>query len=237
MNIKQSIMLTFSALSLFSCFRGKIFTGSGNVVTEKRQTASFTGVHGDGVVAIEIKNGPVAEVVVEADDNLMKYINTEVKGNELVIGIRDLNSFSNCTFKVYVTVPRLESISSSGTGNITSNGVLLGDKPISISASGVGNITAEVDAPEVSVEVSGVGAVTLGGRTKNYRASVVGNGSINSFNLLTENAEAELSGVGQIKLHASVKLKASITGTGNIKYRGNAVVEPSVNGTGSITKE
>jgi Putative auto-transporter adhesin, head GIN domain len=237
MNKKQLFVLLFAALSLFSCFRGRAIRGSGNVTTEKRQTASFTGVNSESIVSVEVRNGPTAEVVVEADDNLQPYIYTEVKGDELVIGVRRFHSFENCTFKVYVTAPRLQNISTSGAGSVTSNGVLKDDKSISISSSGVGSITAEVDAPAVDADVSGVGTIKLSGRSKNYTASVSGAGSIESFDMLSENADADVSGVGHINLHASVKLDASVSGAGDIRYRGAAAVQTSVSGVGKVTKE
>jgi Holliday junction resolvase len=237
MNKKQFFVLLCAVLTLFSCFRGRRITGSGNVVTEKRQTGNFTAVNAEGVVSVEVKNGPVTEVVVEADDNLQKYIYTKVEGGELTIGIKRLNSFTNCTFKVYVTAPRLQQISNSGTGSVTSDGVLKDDKSISLSSSGVGSITADVDAPLVDADVSGVGSIKLSGRSKNYTASVSGAGGINSFDLLSENADADVSGVGHINLHASVKLDASVSGAGDIRYRGAAAVETSVSGVGSVKKE
>jgi Putative auto-transporter adhesin, head GIN domain len=237
MTIKQSFVLLFTALTLFSCFRGRTITGSGNIVSEKRPLASFTGIDAESIVSVEVKNGPVAEVLVEADDNLQKYIYTKVKGDKLVIGMRRFTHFRNCTFKVYVTAPQLQNLSSSGSGSINTFGVLKDDKAITLSSSGAGRITAEVDAPAIEASVSGAGSITLDGRAKNYTAKVSGAGNIKSFNLLSENAEARISGAGNIDMHASVKLKVNVSGAGNVKYRGAAVVESNVSGAGKVTKE
>ncbi len=237
MNIKQNLMLLFAAVTLFSCFRNRTITGSGNIKKEKRQTGSFTGIDVESVVDVEVRNGPVAEVVVEADDNLVPYIYTEVKGDNLVISIRKMNSFRNCTFKVYVTAPEVESISNSGTGTVTTDGVLKNSNSISLSSSGAGNMDVNVDAPSVDADVSGAGKIVIQGRTKNYKAELSGAGSISSYDLLSEKAEAEVSGVGNIKLHASVSLKATVSGAGDIRYRGDAAVESSISGVGKVTKE
>jgi hypothetical protein len=237
MKMKFSFMLLLAAVTLFSCFRGRRITGSGNVVTEKRGTGSFTGIHTEGVMPVEIKNGSPAEVIVEADDNLVKYINTEVEDGILRIKMKKYTNLVNCTFKVYVTAPVINSLSSSGAGNITAIGVLKDDKSIAVSSSGVGSITAELDAPQIEARVSGVGNITLTGRTKNYTAKVSGAGNIKSFDLLSENADTDISGVGHIEVHASVKLKANVSGAGNVKYRGAAAVESNVSGVGKVTKE
>jgi Putative auto-transporter adhesin, head GIN domain len=237
MNIKQNLVLLCAAVTLFSCFRGRTITGSGNIITEKRQERNFSGISVSGVLPVEIKNGPVTEIVVEADDNLIKHIYTVVEGDVLKIRMKDFRNFRNCTFKVYVTTPVLNRLSSSGAGNITAEGVLKDEKSISLSSSGVGRITAEVDAPEIEASVSGSGNIILSGRTKNYTARLSGAGNIKSFSLLTENADVDISGVGQIEIHASVRLKANVSGAGNVKYRGAPAVESSVSGVGKITKE
>jgi Putative auto-transporter adhesin, head GIN domain len=237
MNIKQSIMLTFSLFSLFSCFRGRSITGSGNIVKEKRAAGNFTGVSVSGIVPVEVKNGPVSEITVEADDNLLKYISTEVEGNVLKIRMKEFRDFRNCTFKVYVTTPTLNSLSCSGAGSVTSMGVLKDEKEIKLRLSGAGSINIDVDAPTIDASASGAGKMILTGRTKNYIADVSGASSINSFDLFSENANVEVSGASSVKVHASVKLKASASGAGDIIYRGAAVVESSASTAGKISKE
>jgi hypothetical protein len=237
MNMKQIFILLFAAVTLFSCFRGRTITGSGNVISEKRKMGSFSAISASGIVPVEVKNGPVTEVRVEADDNLIKYIYTEVEGDVLKIRTKNFSNFRNCTYKVYVTTPVLNSLSSSGAGSITSMGVLKDEKEITLSSSGAGNITVDVDVPAVDATASGAGNMTLTGRTKNLVADLSGASSINSFDLLSENANVEVSGAGNVKVHASVKLKASVSGAGDIIYRGAAVVESSVSGVGKVTKE
>ncbi len=188
-------------------------------------------------MSVEVKNGPVTEVTVEADDNLVKYIYTEVEGDVLKIRMKNFNNIRNCTHKVYVTTPVANSLSSSGAGSITSMGVLKDEKEITLSSSGAGSINVEVDAPAVDATASGVGNMTLTGRTRNFGADLSGAGSINGFDLLSENANVEVSGVGNIKVHASVKLKATVSGAGDITYRGAAAVESSVSGVGKLIKE
>jgi Putative auto-transporter adhesin, head GIN domain len=237
MNIKFNFMLLFAVVTLFSCFRGKSITGSGNIVTENRSIGNFSGISADGVMPVEIKNGPATLVTVEADDNMIKYIYTELEGDVLKIRMKKFKSYRNCTFKVYVTTPVLKSLTSSGAGSITAEGILKDEKLISLSSSGLGRITAEVDAPAIEASVSGAGNITISGRTKNYTARLSGAGNIKSFNLLSENAEVGISGVGHIEIHASVKLKANVSGAGNVKYRGTAAVESTVSGVGKVTKE
>jgi len=213
-------------------------TGNGNIITQKRTVDGFTGVSVSDIISVEVQNGTTTSVEVEADDNIIDEVMTTVRNGILQVRFTDgVNHFRNVHIKVYVTAPVLNKLSSSGVGSIKANGVLKDTERIEFHTSGTGSITAEVDAPIVTADVSGVGGIKLSGRTQNYSANVSGSGSIKSYELLSENARADVSGVGSIHVHASVSLKATVSGVGSVRYRGAANVESSVSGVGSVKKD
>jgi hypothetical protein len=220
--------------SLSSCQQ---INGSGNIVTEKRQTGDFKGVSAGGGFEVEVKNGPAKEVQVEADDNIMQYIKTEVDGNVLKIDIKDGVHINNAHLKVYVTAPEITSLKSSGACDIKITGGLKSGDHIKLDVSGAGSISGAVDAPEVSADISGAGNVTITGRTRNYTAHVSGSGNLKSGDLQTETTDVHVSGAGNAWVHASVKLKANASGAGNIHYKGGAQVEQHTSGAGNVMKE
>jgi hypothetical protein len=55
-----------------SCYNGK--RGSGNIITEKRNVSGFTMVNASSSIDIDVQQGAETSVIVEADDNLIKYI-------------------------------------------------------------------------------------------------------------------------------------------------------------------
>lgn len=232
--MKQFLLYSFTLLLLSSCDQR---TGSGNIITEKRQTGDFTGVSAGGAFTVELKNGPVTEVEVEADDNVIKYIETSVSGNTLKIRTKGGTGFNNAHFKVYVTAPEIKMINSSGAANIRATGTLKSSERIRLDVSGAGHITASVDAPEISAEISGAGDMDLEGRTRTYRAEVSGSGDLKSANLQSENTDVSVSGAGTARVHASVKLKADASGAGNIYYNGGADVQQKTSGAGNIRKD
>ena len=234
LTMKQFAFYFLALVALSSCNQR---TGSGNVITQKRQTGDFTGVSVGGAFTVEIKNGPVTEVEVEADDNIMELIETRVKGNTLKIRTKDGSGINNATFKVYVTAPEINSINTSGAANIKVTNQLKSSRKISFDVSGAAEIKAAVDAPEMYAEVSGAGNIELSGRTKDYVAKVSGSGDIKSFNLLSENTEVKVSGAGSAKVHASVKLKADASGAGNIHYKGGASVQQHTSGAANIKND
>lgn len=236
--MKKLLFLLLAVSSLFACRVGGRKKGSGNIVTQQRSTGSFTGISASDIVSVEIQNGDATLVEVEADDNVVNDIYTTVRNGVLEIRFKKgFRSFTNVHAKVIVTAPIINTITSSGVGNVKASGILRDVERIHFHLSGAGSISAEVDAPNISADVSGVGSIKLSGRTQNYTATLSGPGSIRSFDLLTEDANAEVSGVGSIQLHASVKLKANVSGVGSIRYRGGATVEQNVSGVGSVKRD
>jgi putative autotransporter adhesin-like protein len=232
--MKQILLFSIVLFMLASCQQ---MHGSGNIVKEKRETSDFTGVSAGGAFEVEIKNGPAREVEVEADDNIMKYIETEVRGGVLRINTKENVNFNDAHFKVYVTAPEINSVKSSGASDIKIKETLKSPNKISFDVSGAGNISGIADAPEIDAEISGAGNITMSGRTRNYTAKVSGSGNLKTGDLQSETAEVRVSGAGNAWVHASVRLKANASGAGNIHYKGGAEVEQHSSGAGNVISQ
>ncbi|MBL0357008.1 MAG: DUF2807 domain-containing protein [Chitinophagaceae bacterium] len=211
--------------------------GSGNLITEKRQVGDFKGISVGSAFEVELKSGPTTTVEVEADDNLMKYINTRVSGDKLNIEFKKSFSINNAHLKIYITAPEINRINSSGAANVKVLDQLKNTGKIMLEASGAASIEATVDAPEVESDVSGAGNIELKGRTREHTAKASGGAGIKARELLSENAVAETSGAGNIHVYASVSLEAHASGAGNVFYSGGCQVNSHVSGAGSVKKE
>ncbi len=234
LTMKKLLFYFFAILILGSCDHRM---GSGHIVTEKRQTAEFSGISVGGAFEVEIKTGPVTEVEVESDDNVISFIETRVSGNTLKIRTKSGTNFNNARYKVYITAPGINSINTSGAANVKVTGLLKSAGKIRLDVSGAGEIKTAVDAPEISAEISGAGNMELSGRTKDYTAKVSGSGNLKSGNLQSENTIIEVSGAGTARVHASVSLKADASGAGNIYYKGGAEVRQKTSGAGNVKND
>lgn len=232
--MKQILVGVLALLVMASCNQRR---GSGNVVTETRQTGEFTGISVGGSFTVELALGPVTEVKVEADDNIIHDIETRVSGNVLKIGTKDHSGFRDATLKVYITAPEINKINASGAAQVKVAGELKSRDKIALDVSGASAITTAVDAPEISAEVSGAGHIDVKGRTRQYTAEVSGSGELKSGDLKSEETEVRVSGAGNARVYASVKLKAEASGAGNIYYRGGATVDSKTSGAGNVKNE
>ena len=232
--MKQFLILLFTVFTITSC---DYTTGSGNIVTETRNTGSFDAISVGGSFDVEVKTGAVASVVVEADDNIIKYIVTKVSGNTLKINTEDLHSYSDVHMKVIVTAPAIKAISASASANVVADYVLASNEKLTFKASSSASIQADVNAPEVETNASSSGTVTLTGKTKNHTTKASSSGEVKTFGLLTENTRASVSSSGDIQVYASVALDAHASSSGSIDYKGAAAVTKSENSSGSVEKK
>lgn len=231
--MKQILSLLSVIILLTAC---QYTSGSGEIKSENRTATNFTGIEVGSSFDVEVKIGPVSEVRVEADDNVIKHIGTEVTGSILKITLEDDHSVSNAHLRVYITTPALTSVRTSGSASVTVQDVITSTEKLSFKAHSSSDIKAQVDAPEVEAESSSSATINLSGKTKNYYAEASSSSDIKSLELLSENATAKASSSATIKLHASVSLSAKASSSADIIYRGAAAVNQSVSSSGSVRK-
>jgi hypothetical protein len=230
------------ALSLVvgSCrhFLGKRVHGNGSIRTEERNVDNFKSLDISLAAKVYVSQGDQHSVKIEADDNLLPYINVSQEGDQVIVkGRKGFNLISTHDIKVYVTAPVFSKIESSGACDIIGQTKIVNPEELELSSSGVGDIKMEVDAPQLTAQISGTGSIDLKGQTKDLSIEMSGVGHAHCYDLLAENTTVTISGVGSAEVYASVKLEAEVSGAGNVSYKGNATnVSQHVSGAGSVNK-
>lgn len=233
--MKDLMILLLASVSFISC---ESISGNGNVRDEKRPLSNINTIKTSGSIDVEINSGNTYSLTVQDDENLIPYVVTEVNGGELNIHYKDGYSIMNDHAKVMVTVPTLDRIITSGSGDVTTNGVIQSNNEIDMKTSGSGDIKAAVNAPSIKVTGSGSGDIGLSGMTKNFDCRISGSGDIKCSNLKSENATIHVSGSSNVHVFASVSLKVNVAGSGDVYYSGNpATPEIHIAGSGTVQAE
>ena len=232
--------------------------GSGDVVEETREVRGIDEVRGVSNATIGdlyIEIGDTPSLRIEAEDNLIDHIETEVRGDVLYIEtVRGVNLRPREAIEFYLTVPTLDSLAVSGTGSAEAPD--LASKRFSATVSGTGDVqiesldvnTAELkisgtgdvnidrlQGARLEVEIGGTGAVTIeDGRVEHQEVELSGSGSYKAQDLESETANVNVSGVGTATLWATETLDAKVSGSGNVRYRGAPTVRSTVSGVGGI---
>lgn len=223
-------MLLFAATS---CFEDFIIHGNGIAASQGRSVSSFNKVKSAGDFEIHITKGDVNEVLINAEENLIPYIETSVSGNTLLIDIPGWHNVKHqLPIKIYVTVPTIEGVKQSGSGNITTG--FFESEKFELFISGSGSITTAVDANSIIAGISGSGWMKISGDANQSDLSISGSGNIYSYDLEVDNCVAHISGSGDVKVNAAKSIFAKISGSGNIYYIGNPVIETTISGSGKV---
>lgn len=238
--MKTIKLLFFSAvLILFAstgCVDNFIIRGNGIETSEGRITNSFEKVKSSGAFDVHITNGDEFEVVVNAEQNVIPYIETYVSGNTLNIDIRGMHNIKNSLpMEIYVTTPNLEGLKLSGSGVITTDYFYSNSFDVSISGSGY--ISTAIEAKKVEAKISGSGKLVLAGIADDVKFDISGSGKIDSYDLAVKNCAAKISGSGDMWVNAENNLYANISGSGNIFYYGDPNVESNISGSGNLIHE
>jgi len=232
--MKQLLFLSLILITLSSCH---YVDGSGNIITQTRTTADFKRIAASHGFEVEVKTGPAIEVVIEADDNVMKYVETEVNGDLLKIGIKDHVTLSDAHLKAYITAPQINGIKASSAADVIVKDLLKNSGKLTFSASSAGSIIADIDAPDVEAKTSSGATIKLSGRTRNFDASASSGSNTKAGELSSENTVVSASSGSTATVHASVTLKATASSGASVNYYGGAAVERSVSSGGSVDKK
>jgi hypothetical protein len=232
------ILCALNVLVLSSCdfVAGKRVKGNGNVQTVDRSETGFTGIVSGSNFDTYVGIGPYS-VKVEAEENIIPYIETFVDNGTLRIETKDGFWLKpRRSVKIIVTAPRLSKLHASGNGGITSTTKITDSSRIDLRVSGNAEMKMEVDAPEIEAELTGNGGIAIKGLSRNFKCKTTGNGHIEALDLQAESTRVEIFGNGNADVSASVKLDVRIGGNGDVRYKGNPQTSTQITGNGSLKK-
>ena len=233
------LFLLFASTQLFAQ-PWKTIKGDGNQKKETRQVGNFTSLSSHGPMNVKIMYGASNNIQVEADENLLPYIETTVQNGKLVIQPKkNINLRSRSKMIVYVSMTKINSLQLSGSGNIDGTGSFSADNKTEIMLSGSGNIHLNSGSyKDLSFHISGSGNIVVkGGSANSVSAHVSGSGNIDCSDITADDVDVKISGSGNARVNANKSLSADISGSGNVFYKGNATnISTKVAGSGKAIK-
>lgn len=231
--IKQFSFFIMILIAATGCIEEFNIRGNGIEATQTRSVTTFNKVKTSGNFDVHITKGDELEIVLNAEENILPYIETSVSNKTLLIDIHGTHNVNNkLPMTVYITVPELLSAKQSGSGTITTD-YFSGDK-MEFSISGSGSISTAVDANFIDASISGSGWMLITGNANHSNLSISGSGNIDSSDLTVNDCNAHISGSGNLQIKALQSVYAKISGSGNVYYSGNPVLDLHVSGSGKI---
>ena len=239
------IAITLTAVLLAGCSfyipsrLGRAVNGSGIVTRENREVGGFNAVSLNGAGEVTITQGEKEALVIEAEDNLLPLIKSEVRNGVLVIGFDSdhLGALVHPTkpIKFDLSVKELKSIVVAGAALVRSEGLRSDRLTVTVDGAGLVKLN-RVEATEVSTTMNGAGNVELAGNVVRQVATLNGLGHYETHDLSSKNAQVTVNGAGGATLRADENLNVSINGAGSVTFYGNPRVTQNITGVGVVRR-
>jgi hypothetical protein len=232
-------LLTGAAVA--GCQKGgaDCFTSTGKIITEERILSSFDSIEMNDNVNLILTQDSVQKVEVEAGENIIGKISTEVIDRQLVIHNHNtcnwVRSYSK-PLNVNVHLKNIWKIMYNSAGNLTTSNQLSPDSMKLEIWGGAGSVDMNVNTGWCYILMHlGSVDVTLHGHASITSMSQNDYGRINLGELATAYAFVTNTGSNDCYVRASTALDATIGNIGNIYYTGNPhTVNAHINGAGQV---
>jgi hypothetical protein len=209
------------------------------MVTETRDVAGFDGVALGGLGSVIVTQGERESLTVEAPEELMKRVTSEVKDGVLVLGLKKGLWMAglgkkNRKIRFKVTMQHVHTLRLGGVGRMDAPEIATDSLAVAVSGVGgveIGKLTTE----SLDVVLSGAGSCEIAGRADTQSIKLSGTGNYEARGLETKTTSAVVSGAGNVSIHVTDTLDAKISGAGSIRYQGAPTVRQRVTGAGSIS--
>lgn len=224
--------VTFSGTDLF----GNTVRGSGVAAQEERAVSDFDEVSMDGIGYLEITKGDANQLIVEADDNILPYLTTEVRNGRLLIGTEPrTNLLPDEPIRFYLTIASegLDQIELNGSGDIYA--AKLTQPELTVEIDGSGDIEIDnLEADRLTVQLDGSGNINLSGQVTEQEVDINGSGNYSADDLQSEQGSVSIDGSGDAVVWSVGSLEVDIGGSGSVSYYGSPNLNQNISGSGEI---
>jgi hypothetical protein len=190
--------------------------GSGHVVTVTRNVAPFDAIVASGAAQVFVDRTGAEGVEITAEDNLLPYLESEVQGGILYIGIADGVSVA----------PRHEITFYVETYEV-----------VEVDASGAVSMELEVGrVPQLWVTLSGASRLLAWGDADQQDVVASGASRYDGLDFETRRARIDASGASVADVWAIDRLEVVASGASHVRFRGSPEVWADVSGASTVTR-
>lgn len=238
--MKKTFLSTSGALFIIclllnACGNRVHESGNGTIKQETRNVGAFFNIDVEGEFEIVLQEGSNPLIEVETDENLHQYVETVVDGQTLTVRNIENIEPSEQT-RLIITYQRLESIRLGGAAKLSNQATLKAEN-LRLRVEGAGVVDLGLDVGELEVRLAGAGLISLRGKANSQRLELSGAGNLSAFELESKDCNIELSGFGSAQIFVTDNLEAEVSGVGNIRFKGDPRnIRREVTGLGDIAR-
>ncbi|GAB3542251.1 head GIN domain-containing protein [Pontibacter brevis] len=208
--------------------------GNGNIQTQDRNVSNFRGINVSGGFAVEITQGNQKSLRLEADENLLDNIKTEVRNGVLHIYNED-GVTTKKGMKAYITLRELSSIDISGGVKVEGKSPIKTDA-LKLDMSGASKVILDINTNELDADMSGASKVELVGRADRLSMDMSGASKVEAADLQAKRVKVEASGASKVRVHATESLDINASGATSVAYKGSPSITSETSAAARISK-
>jgi hypothetical protein len=210
--------------------------GSGVLALERRPAAGVQRVIFSTVGTLRIERGSDQTLTLQADDNILPLLRSEVSGTTLHLWTEPGVSLRpRLPILLHLALPRLDGVELAGAGTVEASG--FSGSILQLVTSGAGNMRIEgIDFSRLDVSMVGAGDIQATGTATEVHVAIAGVGSFLGRELACLRAFVAIPGHGTVTLRVRDRLMVDISGSGSVRFYGNPTVESTVTGIGDVVQ-
>ncbi|WP_165748123.1 head GIN domain-containing protein [Cellulophaga sp. Z1A5H] len=228
-----SVFLTSCGMDIKIGEFGSGVKGNGIVTKDSRPVnEDFTVISASEGLEVIVTQAAIFEITVEADENIIALIGTDINNN--VLKIHAIENIGNATKKVYVSLPNISEIKSASGANLTAKNTIKSER-LTIDSSSGSLVNLKVVTDNLDIDASSGANIKIIGETGNATIDASSGSNVSANELATKFCDAEASSGANVAINVSKTLHADASSGGNISYSGKAQVDTKKNVSGSVT--
>ena len=223
---------------LFLLFAGLTTTIALGQKKETRSVSGFTGINASSAFNITVAKGDLESLSIEADNDVMQYVRSEVRNGTLHLYIDNGNTVRNIKkLNASVVMKNLDNVVLSGACKFTANDLFTTEN-FKLESSGASNIIVNVNTGQLNIAASGACKIEITANvTGDANFNVSGAANVKAA-LKANNTGFTFSGVCSIELTGeATNMEMVVSGTSKVKAESFLVKTAFIksSGTSSVT--
>lgn len=182
---------------------------------QTRNLPTFKSIKTRSAFSLVVEVGKAQSVQIKGSERFINNVTTEVIGDELVISYKEKNSVKiSDNSQVTISIPELSKFKMEGAGKTILN---------------------NLSGTHFALSYEGAGLLVANGKVKTFTLRAEGVGLVETKDLVAEQVDARIEGVGSVSVNARDSLNTTVQGIGSLTYYGHPRnVSKSVEGIGSV---
>jgi hypothetical protein len=213
--------------------------GSGKARTEEREIGSVRRVSVSGAAKIIVTEGDTEKLTVEADDNLLPLLRSDVRNGTLYLGVKEpyrVQTKKEIRYRLQIRRGAVERIELSGAveGEVTSWNA---DRGL-LELSGSSRVrVSRLYSRTLLARVSGAAKVKIeDGTVGEQKTEISGAAEYDASRLATRHTRVEASGATRVYVRAEERLDIAASGATHIEYEGKPEVRQELSGACTVRR-